>query len=173
MLKRSHHPCFLLPAQRRAAMWGRGKITAFSMATFGFKLPLFHADAYTISVSIIFQLNTPCAMGSWCFNITSLVNETLVSFSKNNVCFRPGAEKSDWSTWEFIAKCCRKYYYGHILPFRKHPQTAWVYRAQLLKACVSNCWELNGSLKEWLIRSAASKLAQKANMNNTCLNKHL
>lgn len=34
-------------------------------------------------------------MESWYFSITSLVNETLISFSKNNVWFWPREESSD------------------------------------------------------------------------------
>lgn len=77
---------------------------------------------------------------------------------------------------EALGNSFQRLWNAFIRPHPLFPQTptnSTVCRVQVLKACVSNCQKLNGSLKGWLIRRTASKLAQMANMNNTCLNKHL
>lgn len=77
---------------------------------------------------------------------------------------------------EALGNSFQRLWNAFIWPHPLSPQTptnSTVCRVQALKACVSNCQNLNGSLKGWLIRRTASKMAQMANMNNTCLNKHL
>lgn len=104
---RTSHVCitkFLLAEAALKGIHCAAKIIIFSMATFHFKTHLSHAEGYTVSVFIIFHLNTSCVMESQYFNITWLVNETLVSLSKNGVCFWPRAESGNGSTWEFISK---------------------------------------------------------------------
>lgn len=77
---------------------------------------------------------------------------------------------------EALGNSFQRLWNAFIRPHPLFPQTptnSTVCRVQVLKACVRNCQKLNGSLKGWLIKRTASKLAQMANMNNTCLNKHL
>lgn len=77
---------------------------------------------------------------------------------------------------EALGNSFQRLWNAFIRPHPLFPQTptnSTVWRVQVLKACVSNCQKINGSLKGWLIRRTASKMAQMANMNNTCLDKHL
>lgn len=146
------------------------------MDTFHFKLHLFPAEGYTISIFIIFHLNTSHVMESWYFNITSLVNETFISSHSVRTMFAFGLEQrivieTLGNSFQRTLECIIMATSSPSKKKKTHTQTIPVHRVQFLKAC--NCQKLNVCLKEWIIRNTASKLAQMVNMNNSCLNKHL